>query len=244
MDISLQMYSVKDAAALDYTATVERVARMGYAGVELDGWGNLPASDMKALLQKNGLYAVGSHTQARFFGEDFEKVLAWHKAVGAQYIMIPGGIDLSTRDKVMEFCDLLNAAAEQAAEWGLKVGYHNHAHEFEKIDGQYALDIIAENTSDNVVLEIDVYWVQYAGVDPYSYVEKLGKKAELIHLKQIGPDGENTPLADGLIDMKKMIESSRHAKYFIIEQETFLPDLEKVWAIQQSNIDHLNNLGL
>ena len=74
--------------------------------------------------------------------------------------------------------------------------------------------------------------------------KKLGKKAELIHLKQIGPDGENTPLADGLIDMKKMIESSRHAKYFIIEQETFLPDLEKVWAIQQSNIDHLNNLGL
>ena len=244
MDISLQLYSVKDAAAVDFEATVERVAAMGYKGVELDGWGKLTAGDMKALLQKNGLYAVGSHTGAAFFADDFEKVLAWHKAVGAQYVIIPGGVDLSTKDKVLEFCDFLNTAARQAEEWGLKVGYHNHAHEFEKIDGKYALDIIAENTSDNVVLEIDVYWVQYAGIDPYAYVEKLGKKAELIHLKQIGAENENVPLAQGDIDMKKMIETSRFAKYFIIEQETFLPDLEKVWAIQKSNIDHLNSLGL
>ncbi len=244
MDISLQLYSVKDAAALDFNGAVKRTASMGYAGVELDGWGKLPAAEMKALLDANGLYAVGSHTAAHFFGENFREVLAWHKAVGAKYIMIPGGVDLGTKEKVLDFCALLNKAASVAAEYGIKVGYHNHAHEFEKLDGKYILDIIAENTASDVVLQVDVYWVQYAGVDPYAYVESLGAKAELIHLKQIGEGKENVPLADGFIDMKRTIECSRYAKYFIIEQETFLPDLEEVWAIQKANIDHLNSLGL
>lgn len=244
MDISLQLYSVKDAAALDYRATVERTAKLGYAGVELDGWGNLPADEMKALLDANGLYAVGSHTQVGFFKENFRRVLEWHKAVGARYIMVPGGVELDTAQKVADFCRLLNDCSAIAKEYGIKVGYHNHAHEFGKIDGKYILDMIAEGTNDDVILEVDVYWVQYAGVDPYSYVESLGQKAELIHLKQIGENDENTPLANGFIDMKRMIESSRHAKYFIIEQETFLPDLEAVWDIQRSNIDHLKSLGL
>lgn len=244
MDISLQLYSVKDAAAKDYKAAVCRTANMGYSGVELDGWGNLPADEMKQLLDENGLYAVGSHTGVGYFKENFSDVLAWHKAVGAKYIMVPGGVELDSQEKVMDFCRLLNESAEEAKKYGIKVGYHNHAHEFQKIGGKYILDIIAENTVDDVVLEVDVYWVQYAGVDPYGYVESLGKKAELIHLKQIGENGDNVPLADGLIDMKHMIDSCRFAKYFIIEQETFLPDLEEVWAIQKSNIEHLKSLQI
>lgn len=244
MDILLQMYSVKDAAAKDFKGSFARAAQMGYAGVELDGFGQLPADEMKEMLDKNGLYAIGSHVQARFFGEDLENLFAWHKAIGAKYIMIPGGIELDTKEKVLAFCEKLNAWGKIAKDFGIKVGYHNHAHEFEIIDGEYALDIIAGNTSDDVVLELDVYWVKYAGIDPYAYAESLGKKAELIHLKQIGTDNENVPLADGDIDMKKMIESCRFAKHFIIEQETFLPDLEEVWAIQEANIKHLNSLGL
>lgn len=244
MDISLQLYSVKDAAALDYKATVKRVAQMGYSGVELDGWGNLPAGEMKSLLEKNRLYAVGSHTQAHVFQNNLEEALVWHAGVGAKYMIIPGGVDVSTREGVDSLCDLLNKAAAAAEKYGIKVGYHNHAHEFAKVDGRYALDLIAEGTVDSVVMEIDVYWVQYAGLDPYEYVESLGKKAELIHLKQIGENNENVALPDGDIDMKKMIEASRYAKHFIIEQETFLPDLEKVWDIQQANIDHLKNLEI
>lgn len=244
MDISLQLYSVKDATAVDFEGSVARVAAMGYKGVELDGWGKIPAQQMKRILEENGLYAVGSHTQAHFFTENFKEVLEWHKAVGAKYIMIPGGVDFGSREKVMDFCRLLNEASEIAAKYGIKVGYHNHAHEFEKIGDKYILDIIAENTNKNVVMQIDVYWVQYAGLDPYKYVESLAERAELIHLKQIGADNENVPLAEGDIDMKRMIEASKFARHFIIEQETFLPDIEKVWAIQKSNIDHLNSLGL
>lgn len=244
MKTSLQLYSVKDAAALDYAATVRRVAQMGYSGVELDGWGNLPAGEMKALLEQNGLYAVGSHTQAHFFEDRLEEALRWHSEAGAGYMIIPGGVDVSTAEGVDSLCRLLNMAAEKGREYGVKVGYHNHAHEFCKIGREFALDLIAKNTVSEVVMEIDVYWVQYAGLDPYRYVEGLGEKAELIHLKQIGKDNENVALPDGDIDMKRMIQSSIYAKHFVVEQETFLPDLEKVWSIQKANIDHLNSLGL
>jgi len=58
------------------------------------------------------------------------------------------------------YCDYLNAIGKKCREAGIKYGYHNHAHEFQKIeDKAVMLDYMIENTDpENLFIELDVYW--------------------------------------------------------------------------------------
>src|SRR5512142_3076412 len=59
--VALQLYTVRDELAKDFPGTLEKVAKMGYAGVEFAGYGGLSASDLKGHLERLGLMPVGSH---------------------------------------------------------------------------------------------------------------------------------------------------------------------------------------
>lgn len=232
MEVSIQMWSVNDVTEKNgIRATLDMVAEHGYDGVEFAGFGGLSAEEMQAELEKNHLYAVGSHTGFQNPEIDVKEMLAYHKVIGAKYMIIPWA-KMETKEDVEEMAKLLNETATIAKEYGVKVGYHNHAHEFNnKIDGKYALDLLAELTTDDVVFEIDVYWAAHAGVDPYAYVEKLGKRVELIHMKQIADDKTNVLLSEGNIDFAKVKETAKYAKYFIVEQEG---DVDKEYASREN----------
>lgn len=237
MEVSLQLWSIRDEVQKGMPAALQMVAEHGYAGVEYAGFGDLTAEEMKAELEKNGLYSIGSHTGMDLFETALRENLEYNQKIGSKYMIIPHA-GYETKEDVQKVIDLLNDAGKVAAEYGLKVGYHNHAHEFEKFDGKYILDMIGEGTNENVVLEVDVFWVAKAGEDPYKYLEKWGKKVELVHCKQIDAQGENSTIPDGIIDFKKVAAAAPYAKYFIVEQEG---DVEKVSA-SKANAAFMNAL--
>lgn len=238
MDFSLQLWSVKDELAKDFQGGVKKLGELGYAGVEFAGYGGLSAAEMKTLLDEAGLYSVGSHTPFEVMRDSFEEDLAFHKEIGSKYIICPCA-DISTPEKVDEIIAVLNKISPMAKEAGIKVGYHNHQNEFKKIDGKYILDIIAENTDDNVIIELDVFWAAFAGVDPLEYIQKLGKKIELIHIKQIGANQENVEVAEGDINMREVIDTAKYAKFFVVEQEGYT---KPVWEVTKNNIDYLKGI--
>ena len=55
--ISVQLYSCKDATAVDFVGTLEKIAKIGYEGVEFAGYGGLEATEMKETLDRLGLKA-------------------------------------------------------------------------------------------------------------------------------------------------------------------------------------------
>lgn len=238
MEISLQLYSIKDETAKDFEKAIEQVASIGYHGVEFAGYGGLSAVKLDELLKNNNLYSVGSHSSLEVFEKSFDEELKLHKAIGSKYIVCPHA-EVDTREKIDHLVKVLNEAGDKAAKENIKVGYHNHAHEFVKIDGEYALDIIAKNTNDNVILELDVFWIAYAGLDHIEYIEKWGKKVELIHIKQINSDKTNVDVPDGIIDMKQVKEAAKYAKYFVLEQEAYD---KPVWDSIKYNFDALVKL--
>lgn len=61
MKIGLQLYSLRNETANDFAGTLRCVSEMGYKGVEFAGYGNIPAEQMRSLLDDLGLQAVGSH---------------------------------------------------------------------------------------------------------------------------------------------------------------------------------------
>ncbi|MDD4688838.1 MAG: sugar phosphate isomerase/epimerase [Eubacteriales bacterium] len=218
MDLSLQLWSIKDETAKDFRKALEFVAECGYSGVEFAGFGDLTADEMKSELEKNNLYSIGSHTSKDLFENALIENLEYNKAIGSKYMIIPHA-SYETIEDVHNVAKLLNESAKIAKEYGIKIGYHNHAGEFEKFDGKYILDILAEETDDCVILEVDVFWVAKGGECPYEYLRKLGKKAELIHLKQIDDNGENSTWPNGTLELSKIKEAAPYAKYFIVEQE-------------------------
>jgi len=226
MNFSLQLWSVKDDIAKDYFGTLEAIAKMGYKGVELAGYGDIPAVEMKAKLDELGLIATGTHISMDRMRDNLAEEIEYNKTVGNEYLICPFA-HLDTPEQLDELVEVLNNATTEAAKHGLKVGYHNHDFEFKKFDGEYILDLIAARCPD-IILELDMCWVVYAGLDPVEYIEKCGARAELIHLKQLNSDRKQCDFPEGTIDMFAIIEAAKFAKHFVIEQETWeeLPAME------------------
>ncbi len=238
MEVSLQLYSIHEETKKDFKKSLEQVGRIGYKGVEFAGYGGLTPEELTALLKDNNLYSVGSHTGMQIFEDSFEEELRINKTIGSKYIICPYA-KVDTREQIDKLAEVLNIAADKAIKENIKVGYHNHAHEFKEIDGKFPLDILAENTNDNVILELDVFWIAYAGIDPVEYIKKWGKKVELIHIKQMDSNKANVDVAEGIIDMKKIKEASSYAKYFVMEHEEFD---KPVWDSIKNDFESLNQI--
>ena len=238
MEFALQLWSLTGEIEKDYKGALRKLAKMGYGGVEFAGYGGLDAKEMKALLDETGLVPVSSHTGYYDVEKVLPPALEYNKAIGSNYILYPRH-DWKDDDDLKDFVERLNKATEMARPYGIKVGYHNHDHEFQKIGDTYVLDYIFENTPDDFVVQPDIHWIKYAGLDPVEYIKKWGSRVELVHLKQIGPNKERCDLSEGTIDMKEIIEVSKYAKHFIIEQEGYN---KPIWESTKNNIDYMKEL--
>ncbi|HZN63901.1 MAG TPA: TIM barrel protein [Tepidisphaeraceae bacterium] len=134
----------------------------------------------------------------------------------------------------------------EAQKRGHELAYHNHSFEFQKFDGKYGLDIIYENTAPHlVVAEIDVYWVKHGNVDPAEYVNKLGDRVRLLHLKDMGqgPEKRFAPVGTGVIDFKPILAAAeKHGiRWGIVEQDSTYgaPPLEQI----KTSLANLKKLG-
>ncbi|UNK20710.1 sugar phosphate isomerase/epimerase [Paenibacillus sp. N3/727] len=221
LEFGLQLYSVRDELTKDFKGTLEKVASIGYKNVELffhdaDNMGatigNLTADELKQELDRLGLKAVSAHIDLAFLEEDkAEKIIAYAKKVGFTSLAIAIAF-FSDKQEVLDLCAKLNTAGKMFKDNGLQLYYHNHFEEFQKFDNQYVLDIILENTDEELLkVEFDTYWALRGGIDPIEYLHKLGDRCDLIHQKDLPADAIPVNLFevigdDALIDMELMIK--------------------------------------
>ncbi|MCL2810260.1 MAG: hypothetical protein FWD24_09410 [Treponema sp.] len=85
------------------------------------------------------------------------------------------------------------------------------------------MDILFDNLPKEAVMELDLFWVSYADVDLYSYMEKNKDRLKLIHVKQIGKDKKCVDIDQGTIDYKEVITKAKAlgVEHFILEQEEY-----------------------
>jgi sugar phosphate isomerase/epimerase len=116
-----------------------------------------------------------------------------------------------TEDGVKDIADRLNAASETAKEFGLTVGYHNHAQEFlADFDGQTAYQRFLSLVDPSVAIELDLYWALVGGQDVVSLVKELGDRLVAIHVKD-GIKPESNPFAPGAPKFSSKSLDQRHA---------------------------------
>lgn len=255
---SVQLFTLRAALEADADGTLAEVARRGFTAVEPYDFVNR-ADGLANALRSNGLDAPTGHailattTFVNPDGSDTATPVPTHDEVfdAAETLGMTTIIDpythrsrWETRAQIEETASLLNAAAERGAARGLRVGYHNHAHELEsEIDGRTGLDVLTELLDPRVVLEVDLYWVARAGVDPVALLERLGDRVVAVHAKDGSldpeaiaayPPADQVPAGRGAVPLADAVRAASALEYLVVEFDAYPGDLFD--GIEQSRL--------
>ena len=147
--IALQMFTLRNEADKDFVGTFRKVAEIGYAGVELAGDGGLTPQAIRKLLDDLGLKPAGSHIGVEAMEQDAAKVLDANETIGNKFICapsIPGSWGRSP-DDWKRTAARFEGFGEACKARGMRFCYHNHAFEFELIDGKRGLDVLFDTAN-------------------------------------------------------------------------------------------------
>ena len=219
----IQLYSVRDAMANDMAGTMQKIADLGYKYVEFAGFFGHTAEEVKEMLDKTGLICSGTHSPwTDLRPSKIAETIAYHKTIGNPDYIVPGA-DLSTLEKIEEFCAVMNYAQPILAAEGIKLGYHNHSHEFKVMPWGSTIHGELERRT-NVHFEIDTFWAFNAGIDPIQTLARLKNRIHVIHLKDGFVGGKGIPLGRGEAPVKRVVEyAAANNLTMVVESETLTP---------------------
>jgi sugar phosphate isomerase/epimerase len=213
--LSVQLYTVREVLQEDLPGTLQRLADVGFTQVEPFNF--VAYEGLGDALKAAGLTAPTTHVH--LLGGDTDQAAIFEAArdLGIQTVIDPFAAPdrWQSAESVAQVASELNAAAKVAAEYGIRVGYHNHGHELQSvIDGQTALELLASQLDDAVVLEVDTYWVAVGGQDPVELLKRLGDRVVAIHVKD-GPGTtdnlDQVAVGKGSMPVRAIIEAAPNA---------------------------------
>jgi sugar phosphate isomerase/epimerase len=221
----LQLYTVRDALGADLDGTLRRVADAGYREVELAGLPGVTAQAMHASLKRCGLDAPSVHAGYEALRDDLASVLEEARTLGANYLVCPS-VDAEERRTTADWkrvCRTLNGIGRAVRGHGLVLAYHNHDFEFAPFsDGTTPFRLLMTETDPrDVKLELDVYWVAKAGLDPVQHLKDGADRIVLVHLKDLGADGSTVEVGRGVLDMDRIVRTALLAgvRHLFVEQD-------------------------
>ncbi|RZL28644.1 MAG: sugar phosphate isomerase/epimerase [Pedobacter sp.] len=236
--VGLQLYSLRAELPKDVKGTIEKVAKAGFTEVELYGfsikdqfWGMNPI-EFKKLLDANGLKAPSGHYGLGSYLTDgntaeLEEAIVAAKILGSEYVTIPW-LDQSIRktaDDYKKIAAKINVAGKMCKDAGLRLAYHNHDFEFQKLGETTGYQILLNETDKNLVdFELDLYWVVRSGNDPIKLFTDNPGRFTMWHVKDMDKTNPalNTEVGSGSINWKPIFADAKLSgmKHFFVEHET------------------------
>jgi sugar phosphate isomerase/epimerase len=246
--MAVQLYSIGsviggDKYAANHADAFKKLALWGYTDVEAADYNNetgkfygrTPA-EFKHDVESAGLKVLSSHTSKQLSAEelasgDFTESLNWwkktiadHKAAGMKYIVNPwSGVPKTIKD-LQTYCDYYNAVGKLCSENGIKFGYHNHNHEFQKVEGQVMYDYLIEHTNPSYVFfQMDVYWAVMGQAAPVDYFKKYPGRFKMLHIKDRAEVGQS-----GMVGFDAIFRNAKTAglEHYVVEvEQTYTNDV-------------------
>ncbi|XUK60472.1 Sugar phosphate isomerase [Plantibacter sp. RU18] len=219
---SVQLYTLAKEFTSDPSGSLDKLAAIGLKNVEAFDFVRRPA-EIRAALDASGLASPTGH--APLLSDELwtpdgsiptpapEVVFAAAAEIGITTVIDPfvAADRWLTEDGVADIADRLNKAAEVAAAFGLKVGYHNHAQEFlASFDGQTAYERFVARTDERVAIELDLFWALTGGQDATELVTKLGSRLIAVHVKDGIAPASNPFAPDAPAFGSETLDQQRH----------------------------------
>ncbi len=233
--IALQLYSVRNDCAEDLPGTLEKVAKMGYEGVEFAGYYDYQAEELRRLLDDNGLICCGSHLRIEtLLGDELMRTVEFNKTLGNPYLICPGLPEeyRDSREAWLSTAELFNKISARVRPLEMWTGYHNHHIEFTELDGELPWDTFFGNTDREVVMQLDTGNALHGGADVVPFLERYPGRALTVHLKEYSAANDKALIGEGEVRWEELFdlcETTGATRWYIVEQESYAyPPLECV----------------
>lgn len=225
--LALGTISNKLKAPGDYLACMKRVKQIGYDGVE---WTAIdPAIDVKEygrILKGEGLICCANHAGEADLRERLGTVIENSRTLGCTAIAFPC-LDQKywNEEGVKTIASFLNETGAALRKEGIRLLYHNHHMEFNRIGRRTILELIYEQTDPQYLwAELDTYWIQHGGGDPVGWIRKMNGRMKHLHCKDKGVLGTESVFAEvgeGNLDWAGIVAAAKDAgiEWYLVEQD-------------------------
>lgn len=228
--LAVQLWSVKDEIKQDFEGTLDKLAKLGFQGVEFAGeFGKYQAdpAGLSAFMKKTGLQCAGAHMHVdKLEAANFKATTDFYRTLGCNRLIISMDKRGASKEGSADLAKELSALSVKLGAQGMKLGYHNHEQEMLGDKDQTNWDLLAKNTPKDFILQQDVGWTTYAGKDPVDYVKKYPGRTVTTHYKAKFFKGANgTPIIGqdrtDWTGLTKAVRSVGGTEWIIIEQEEY-----------------------
>ena len=243
--IAVQLYTLRAETARDLPGTLSKVSGAGYRAVELAGLPAIEPERLHDLLAAEQLTPMASHESLETLRADLDGVLDRMSTVGCSRVVVPWLPETERAEPagVRRIAGELGDIAKVCGGRGITLGYHNHAFEFEPLDGTTVWDVLLDTLTFDIELEVDVYWAAIGGRDPVEVIRGAGERVRLLHMKDVavGPGrGDVTP-GDGTLAWFEIVAAGTAVgvEWYVVEEDNPQDAFEEI----ARGLDFLRGLG-
>lgn len=225
--IGLQLYSIREDCQNDLSGSLEKVAKMGYDGIDFAGYYGHEAKEVRKMVDDLGLKVCGGHLGLDLLtGDELKRTVEFQRILGNKYLIVPGLPEerRNSRAAWQETAKIFNEIADNLAPEGMLTGYHNHAIEFAPLDGEMPWDTFFGNTKKEVIMQLDTGNALHGGADPVPFLEKYPGRAITVHLKEYSATNDKALIGEGDVrwdEVFECCETKGNTEWYIVEQESY-----------------------
>lgn len=233
LPIGLELYTVRNELEKDFAGTIQKVAAIGYQEVELYAFLNKSPAEIRRTIKDNGLLCPVAHYDMTLQPRLQQEIEYAHE-LGLQYMLMAWLTpeERKSLDQYKRYFDFFNHAGAETKKAGIQFGYHNHNFEFKEFNGVTPFDELLRLTDPQLVkIELDCFWMTWAGRDPVAYMKRDPDRFPLLHIKDRKPGygtstdvddkpGPFTEVGRGIIDWKPIFAAAgAGVKHYFVEQD-------------------------
>ena len=173
----------------DLEGVIKDCSQAGYACIESGFiYDFQPPKHIREVCAKHSIRYIAGHGGYDTISDEkkFAETARNAKEAGAGYIICSGVANGGkTIADYHQSAGVFNRAGKIASDYGLIFCYHNHAFEFQPLDGNNkGIHILGKETDPSLVkFNIDVAWVQIGRESPAAFIRRYQNRAGYYHFK-------------------------------------------------------------
>ena len=232
--VALELYSLRQDAANDKPGTLSAIAKMGYEGIELVGEkGGLQntspfgrsAQEIRKMLDDLNLKVFSAHHTMTLLRDDaLERTVEFNQVLGNSRVICAWLDPTKTIQPWYDHAKRFNEIAEKLKGHKMQLGFHNHAHELDPVEGKLPWDVFCDNTRKDIILQLHVAAFPPKGLDVIEYVRRYPGRVTTLHLNDYAAGRRGVLLGEGTVNWKALFEIAEKTgglEVYIIEQEGY-----------------------